>query len=383
MPGFIRARGIIRRARLFRTHHRHKRPFIRPYDTLQRTHRTTKGLGMVYGFWNNKGGTGKTSLCFQSICFYARDHPGEKILALDVCPQANLSELLLGGLTQGGSKNLLARQGKIPRATIGGYFQLRLPTPYQPAAFTPSDFITTPSEYNESVPSNIDLVCGDPLLELQSNAMSTLANTQIPTTDAWLAIIDWLSDFLGAVKGDYDTVFVDMNPSFSIYTQIALSAVDGLILPVMADDSSRRAIQNAFSLVYGLKLPSEIYSTYAFATKLHGANRDLPKVHLIAKNRITQYMGSASAYAAVLRSIDKDVEQLLASNPEIFNFDKRKDGVVDIRDFQTTGVVAFARGCPFYSLRSGRLDLAGHRVQVKEDYRVNCVQALESLIAGL
>ncbi len=338
---------------------------------------------MIYGFWNNKGGTGKTSLCFQAICFYAHEHPDKRILALDVCPQANLSELLLGGLTQGGSQNLLARQGEIPRATIGGYFQLRLPTPYQPASFSPSDFITTPADYNMSIPGNIDLVCGDPLLELQSNAMSTLANTQIPTTNAWLAIIDWISDFLKAVDDDYDTIFVDMNPSFSIYTQIALSAVDGLILPVMADDSSRRAIQNAFSLVYGLKLPSEIYSTYAFATKLHHEGRDLPKVHLIAKNRITQYMGSASAYAAVLRSIDKDVDGLLASNPEIFNFTKRKDGVVDIRDFQTTGVVAFARGCPFYSLPSGRLDLAGHRVQVKEDYRINCVEALENLVAKL
>jgi hypothetical protein len=44
----------------------------------------------------------------------------------------------------------------------------------------------------------------------------------------------------------------------------------------MADDSSRRAIQNAFSLVYGLKLPSDIYAAYAFATKLHAAGRSLP-----------------------------------------------------------------------------------------------------------
>src|SRR3546814_19512853 len=64
-----------------------------------------------------------------------------------------------------------------------------------------------------------------------------------------------------------------------------------IVLPLMADDSSRRAIQNAFSLLYGLKLPSEIYAAYAFATKLKDAGRDLPKVHLIVKNRITQYMG--------------------------------------------------------------------------------------------
>lgn len=53
---------------------------------------------LVYGYWNNKGGTGKTSLCFQSICFYAEQNPDKQILVVDVCPQANLSELLLGGL---------------------------------------------------------------------------------------------------------------------------------------------------------------------------------------------------------------------------------------------------------------------------------------------
>ncbi len=337
----------------------------------------------VYAYWNNKGGTGKTSLCFQSICFYAHQHPEERILAIDVCPQANLSELFLGGLANDGSGRLLARQGEIPRATIGGYFQLRLPSPYSPPVISPTDFITQPHQFNQAVPQNIDLICGDPLLELQANAISTLANNQIPGTNAWLAVIDWIRDLLAPIRDQYDTIFIDCNPSFSIYTQIALSAVDRLVLPVMADDSSRRAIQNAFSLVYGLKLPSEIYATYAFATRLKAADRQLPRVHAIAKNRLTQYMGPASAYAAVLRSIDGDVAKLLASNPEIFTFTDTTDGVVNIRDFQTTGVVAFARGCPFYNLQAGRLDVMGHRVTVSEDYRINCVEAMNNLAAIL
>lgn len=338
---------------------------------------------MIYGYWNNKGGTGKSSLCFQSVCFYANEHPKERILAIDACPQANLSELLLGGLTNDGSKNLLARQGEIPRATIGGYFQERLPSPYTAPTINHADYITTPSDYNDAIPQNVDLVCGDPLLELQSNAISTLANTQIPGTNAWISVIDWLRDFIEGIEDEYDVIFIDSNPSFSVYTQIALSTVDRLVLPVMADDSSRRAIQNAFSLIYGLALPSPIYSTYAFATKLDEAGRRLPLVHLIAKNRLTQYMGPASAYAAVLRSIDNDVKGLLASHPDMFSFAKIKDGVVNIRDFQTTGVVAFARGCPFYELPSGRLDVMGQRVQVKEDYRVNCVEAMDDLVAKL
>jgi cellulose biosynthesis protein BcsQ len=192
-----------------------------------------------------------------------------------------------------------------------------------------------------------------------------------------------LKNFLDQIANEYDTVFLDCNPSFSLYTQIALATTDRVVLPVMADDSSRRAIQNAFSLIYGLKLPSEIYASYAFATKLKAAQRPLPQVHLIAKNRITQYMGSASAYAAVLNAIQNDIQNLLKTNPEIFTFKTVANGFVEIRDFQTTGVVAFAKGLPFSKLQAGKQTINGHRVQVKQDYLTNSINSLETLVTPL
>lgn len=340
-------------------------------------------MEIKYAYWNNKGGTGKTSLCFQSIVGYAETYPKKRILAVDMCPQANLSELMLGGLNNKGSEKLLSRQGLVPRCSVGGYFQLRLPSPYSAPVFNARDFITKPHDYNKGVPKSIDLVCGDPMLELQANAVNTLANNQIPGTDPWIAVVDWLKDFLDQLAADYDVVFLDCNPSFSLYTQIALSVADRIVLPVMADDSSRRAIQNAFSLIYGLKLPSEIYAAYAFATKLKNAKRPLPKVHLIVKNRLTQYMGAASAYAAVLQAIESDVGTLMKSNPEIFTFTKRSSGFVEIRDFQTTGVVAFAKGLPFSILPVGKQSINGHRVQVKQDYLTNAQRAMNQLVAKL
>lgn len=338
---------------------------------------------MRYAFWNNKGGTGKTSLAFQAICRYAQLHPGQRILAVDVCPQANLSELFLGGLTGGGSQKLLQQQGLVPRRSVGGYFQLRLPSPFNPPSFTASDFITHPSRFNRNIPDNIDLLAGDPLLELQANAINTLSNTQVPGTDTWIAVIDWLKDFLDRLNDSYGVIFIDCNPSFSIYTQIALSTAERLVLPVMADDSSKRAIQNALSLIYGLRLPSDIYATYAFNTKLANSNRPLPKVHLIAENRITQYMGPASAYGAVLTAIKSDIVALLQAHPTIFTFSHISDGLVEIRDFQTTGVVAFAKGCPFSILQAGRQDVGGQRIRVNEGYRINCLEALDALTSKL
>lgn len=338
---------------------------------------------LTYAIWNNKGGTGKTSLTFQVVCRYAQKHPTARILVIDMCPQANLSELLLGGLSNSGSKRLLERQGLTPRCSIGGYFDSRLPAPFSPPKIEAASYITKPSAYNVSVPANIDLVCGDPLLELQAIAMNTLANADLPGVNAWLGVIDWLRDFIDAVKQEYDVVFVDTNPSFSMYTQIALSAASKIVLPVMADDSSRRAIQNAFSLMYGVKLPSEVYSKYTFATKLNAAKRELPKVHLILKNRLTQYMGSASAYAAVLSGIDSDLAALIKSYPDHFSFSEPWKGIVEIRDFGTTGVVAFARGCPFSTMQTGKLQISGHRVQVKPEYRDQAIEAIDNVVSKL
>ncbi|MFZ6690117.1 ParA family protein [Undibacterium sp. SXout11W] len=334
---------------------------------------------LTYAIWNNKGGTGKTSLTFQAVCRYAQNNPNKRILTIDMCPQANMSELLLGGLQNNGSGKLLQRQGATPRCSIGGYFDVRMPSAHQVPKFNAMDFITQPHLYNSSIPKTIDLVCGDPLLELQAIAMNTLANIQLPTTNTWLAVIDWLRDFLNQVNDRYDLVFIDTNPSFSMYTQIALAAADRIVLPVMADDSSRRAIQNAFSLIYGLKLPSQVYKQYTFANQMKAANRALPKVHLILKNRLTQYMGSASAYAAVLAGIDSDLNDLINSYPEYFTFENVSDGVVDIRDFGTTGVVAFARGIPFAVMPTGRLSIGSHRVQVALASQKQMITAIDGI----
>ncbi|WKY59124.1 ParA family protein [Vibrio sp. SNU_ST1] len=337
-----------------------------------------------YSFWNNKGGTGKTSLAFQAITMYAERNPDARILVVDLCPQANLSELFLGGLIGNGSTNLNEIQNQNPalRCSIGGYFQERLPAPYtMPTALDVHNYISFPSHYNRHISENIHLVAGDALVELQANAMTTLANTQIPGTNTWLSIIDWLNNFLDQIEGEYTHVFVDTNPSFSIYTQIALAATDKMILPVMADDSSRRAVQNAIALVQGINLPSAIYQQHNFATQLISAGRRPPRFHLFPKNRLTQYMGPASAYHSVLTEIDEMVENVLTNHPDVCSFSQTQQSFASIRDFQTTGVVAFAHGMPFTRMTSTRYPMPGRdAVFIRADYLQNCVTAMNDLV---
>jgi len=57
--------------------------------------------------------------------------------------------------------------------------------------------------------------------------------------------------------------------------------------------------------------------------------------------------------------------------------------MVDIRDFQSTGVVAFAKGVPFSRLLAGKQSIGTHRVQVNEVQRNESLGAIDLLVARL
>ena len=109
----------------------------------------------------------------------------------------------------------------------------------------------------------------------------------------------------------------------------------------------------------------------------------MPKVHLVVKNRLTQYMGPASAYSAVLKSVERDVGRLVARHPDLFTFADPNLGFVNVRDFQTTGVAAFAMGCPFEIMRDGKLSIMGRRVRVKRENINLCREAVNELVDKL
>jgi hypothetical protein len=76
-------------------------------------------------------------------------------------------------------------------------------------------------------------------------------------------------------------VLVDTNPSFSIYTEVAISAVNRLIVPVNADDASRVATNAMFTLIYGANPPHPVYGTYTYASRADQFNLPRPLGRLV------------------------------------------------------------------------------------------------------
>src|SRR5882672_4610060 len=168
----------------------------------------------IYALWNNKGGVGKSYLTFQIATEYARIHPEQRILVLDLCPQANASGMLLGGMERG-ERILDLLSTKTPRQTISGYIADRITSPYVNPR-TGEQYVINVSEQNPHNPSNLFLVAGDEQLEIQA---SRVRGATVPgRDDAWRIVHTWISDLIEDIQHSWNqensTVFIDCNPSF-------------------------------------------------------------------------------------------------------------------------------------------------------------------------
>jgi chromosome partitioning protein len=94
---------------------------------------------------------------------------------VDMCPQANLSEIVLGGNGIGSDRlDNLIQEGK----TIGGYFDSRINSP-QSKTGNEADFLIDASLVNDNLPDGIYLIAGDPSLELQAQVINQISTQSL------------------------------------------------------------------------------------------------------------------------------------------------------------------------------------------------------------
>jgi len=343
-----------------------------------------------YAVWNNKGGTGKSTVTFHVASRFAEKNPNRKVLVIDLCPQSNASMLLLGGGIEG-EKELLKLCSKTTPASVVGYISEAILKRNVPSL--PSYYVKV-ADINGQMPNNLFLLSGDGNLELMAPAINDEASrTPFPgLPDPWKWVHEIFLRLKDGLTDDW-TVFYDTNPSFSIYTELAVCGASRLLVPVNADDSSRVAVKALFALLYGTNPPHPFFGNYTFAAKAASRSMDLPKVHLAIGNRFTQFKGAAAAYAAFS---DATADQLY---DEFFNdptrFSPRRTApknrkqflssyIGELRDFNTAGVVAAHHGAPLSKMRQDYYPVHGDPSIKVNKSQINLgLDAVDSVVAKI
>ena len=351
-------------------------------------------MAICYGIWNNKGGVGKSTITYHLASTFAFQNPTKNVLVIDLCPQANVSMMLLGGGVQGESAVFSFCTSATPK-TVVGYLSEVLSGGERAVLPHPMSFITQFSTINNHMSDNLFLLSGDGNLEPMAPAITRAADAPplTPTSKPWRWVHEVFRRLTESLENNESwIVFIDTNPSFSIYTELAISTSDLLVVPVNADDSSRIATNAMFMLLHGTTPPHPVYGSWTFAARAKDHQLTPPKVHLIIGNRLTSYDGVAGAFDALSSATADTLFAAYKANP--LRFSDRSEKVesvsefrsnfsVPLRDFNTAGVMSAHLGMRMDQMKQDVYPAHGQNVHVKADQVREAKKAVQAVIEAL
>ena len=135
-----------------------------------------------------------------------------------------------------------------------------------------------------------------------------------------------------------------------------------------------------------------MYDKFTFRNQTQANNLVAPLCHLFVGTRFTQYKGAAKAFSALSDAVGLELWDIFQKTPQHFNtrptaptqpkqFDKRY--CVDVRDFNTAGVVAAHLGILLRNLKGGTYEVHGTEVDVNGERVTECVSSITAILKHL
>ena len=307
-----------------------------------------------YVIWNNKGGVGKTFITYCMATEYAKSHCDEKVIIIDMCPQANISAMLLGG-NGAGEKNSLQLMND--KKTIAGYIQVRESRSRRDKTGSELEYFIKPSEYNDKMPDNLHLIAGDIDLDLCSELIRYMEIS--PQRDSWKISRNLLNDLITSFESMYSdeecVFFIDCNPSFSNYTELAILSANYLIVPCTADPASLHGLKNVSRILYNKDVHNGIYVPFKERAEIE--KFILPKFYAYINNKNrTKDKKSAIAFKAASEDINGYVTSKFGENVKAF----------EVKDCNTLAVIMDYNGIKPSDLTASSYKTYNRRAQAKD-----------------
>lgn len=245
------------------------------------------GVELIITFINEKGGVGKTSLCFNSAWYFAEQ--GKRILMVDLDGQrANLTYMAGIDKTQ--------------------------------STATMYDVLTKKENIKRTV------------LVVEDNLHIVPATNAVINLTAQNGSIDTMRAAMREVESYYDYIFIDVSPSPNRSHALALSTSDYVIIPMLADIMSLESnmgisasIKHVQSEVNDrLRVLGIVFNKYTWRTKLS-------KQVLNAAEKMASSLNSRVFSSHIRNNVS--LAECVGKHVGITTYDPKSNGADDIRAF--------------------------------------------------
>ena len=300
-----------------------------------------------------RGGIGKTTLAFNLAFEMSRKDP---VLVADVCPQRNLSELLLGDDLHANGPDIY--DALIPYVAPGlsriepGNLGMRISQSCSAFRGGRKSFAIKGSNSLFLFASSLYSGLGQLSVMEQSKRPAAMGNILYGLRD----VLTKEAEALGTTK-----TLIDTSPFFGGATHLAWMAAEALIVPVRVDQSSLEALDLTLRM---LENKSMDFQRYASEAGLDGA---APKVHIIAMTHCGWSRTQANTPDQSTQAFVQQVINKILPKKHLFTSTNPLDSIVLLDDFHSAGRISGSTRAPLATLDVGRfVTIEGKRLQVNE-----------------
>lgn len=264
-------------------------------------------MGKIIAVCNQKGGVGKTTTTFNLGAALSLKH-NKKVLLIDLDPQANLSEYLCYVADNKATMTQLIAE--VTRSTI-----------------TTADNVSDCIRFNERnklyyIPADINLANSETLMATALARETILKRILSPE-----------------ITNQFDYVLIDCLPSLGVLLINALTAADGMIIPVQTQKFSLDGLQALNSLYAQIKstinptlaligvLPTMVDNTNVSRSALETLSDEYSSVFKTSIHKSVEAAKSSESGNALCKTKNRLGDEYIALSNEIVGIDEERNEI--------------------------------------------------------